>query len=120
MILEQEGGYPMVKPEAIHVVYARWCPHCVPTTVEPLKARAEELGVKCLLYDIDTDEVKAADDLVKEHGDWTTDYVIPQVFLEYGGGRIEHLLTGDPRGVAFTRRAVEGLLERGPLARSRP
>ena len=103
-------------PKAIHVVYARWCPHCVPTTVEPLARRAEELGVPCLLHDIDTDDVRVADDLVRKYGDWTDDYLVPQVFLEYDGGRFEHVLTGNPEGVALTRRAVEALLQSGSLA----
>jgi len=100
----------MERPKAIHVVYAEWCPHCVPTTVEPLKKRGEELGVPCLLHDIDSDEVEIADDLVRRYGDWSPDYLIPQVFLEYDGGRIEHVLTGNPRGVALTKKAVEELL----------
>ena len=100
----------MERPKAIHVVYAQWCPHCVPTTVEPLKKRGEELGVPCLLHDIDSDEVEIADDLVRRYGDWSPDYLIPQVFLEYDGGRIEHVLTGNPRGVALTKKAVEELL----------
>ena len=105
----------MERPKAIHVVYAEWCPHCVPTTVEPLKKRGKELGVPCLLHDIDTDEVKIADDLVRKYGDWSPDYLIPQVFLEYDGGRIEHVLTGNPRGVALTNKAVENLLTVGSL-----
>lgn len=100
----------MKKIAAIHVVYARWCPHCVPTTVAPLSKRAEDLGVPCILHDIDSDDVDFADDLVRRHGDWTPDYLIPQVFLEYEGGEFVHVLTGDPRGVAFTRRALESLL----------
>jgi hypothetical protein len=104
----------MEKPKAIHVVFAQWCPHCVPTTVEPLKQRGRELGIPCRLYDIDTGEEKAADDLVKKYGDWTPDYLIPQVFLEYGDGRIQHVLTGNPQGVPLTRKAVEDLLK-GPL-----
>ena len=107
----------MERPRAIHVVYATWCPHCVPVTVELLKKRAEELGMLCLLHDIDT-EAKAADDLVKEHGDWTPDYLVPQVFLEYADGKIEHVLTGNPQGVALTRKAVEELLASGPLAKA--
>ena len=105
----------MEKPVAIHVVYATWCPHCVPTTVEPLTKRGEELGIPCRLYDIDTEEVAEADKLVKEHGDWNSDYVVPQVFIEYGGGRLEHVLTGNPEGVALTKKAVEELLSTGPL-----
>jgi hypothetical protein len=97
--------------KAIHVVYANWCPHCVPTTVEPIKKAAAELGVPCLLHDIDTEEEKVADDLVKRYGDWSPDYLIPQVFLEYQDGSIKHVLTGYPEGVAFTRKAVENLLK---------
>lgn len=104
-----------MKPKAIHVVYAEWCPHCVPTTVDPLKKRAEELGVACLLHDIDSDDVAVADELVRENGDWTPDYIVPQVFLEFEGGKIEHVLTGNPEGVSLTMRAVEALLQSGPL-----
>ena len=105
-----------LRPKAIHIVYAKWCPHCVPTTVEPLTRRARGLGVPCLLHDIDSDDVRTADDLVRNHGGWTEDYLIPQVFLEYDGGRVEHVLTGDPRGVALTKGAVEALLESELLA----
>ncbi len=77
---------------------------------------AKELGVPCILHDIDTDDVKKADELVKKYGDWTPDYLIPQVFLETDDGKIGHVLTGDPRGVQFTGRMVEALL-RGRLAR---
>ncbi|MDE1852318.1 MAG: hypothetical protein KGI38_01090 [Thaumarchaeota archaeon] len=105
-----------MRPKAIHVVYAKWCPHCIPTTVGPLTKRAEELGVQCLLHDIDTEDMGVADGLVKKYGDWTPDYLVPQIFLEYDGGSIEHVLTGDPRGVALTQRAVEELLASEPLA----
>jgi len=105
-----------LRPKSIYVVYARWCPHCVPVTVDPLSGRAEELGIPIVLLDIDTDDVQAADDMVRKYGDWTDDYLVPQVFFEYGQGRIEHVLTGDPRGVALTRKAVESLLASEPLA----
>ncbi|MDG6941335.1 MAG: hypothetical protein JRN34_00205 [Nitrososphaerota archaeon] len=104
----------------MHVVYAKWCPHCVPTTVEPLKKRADELGIPCFLHDIDSGEVKVADELVEKYGNWTPDYLIPQVFLERVGGRIELVMTGNPHGVALTRAAVDELLTKGPLAESRP
>lgn len=105
----------MEKLKAVHIVYANWCPHCVPTTVEPLKKAAAELGVPCVLHDIDTADEKVADELVAKYGDWSPDYLIPQVFLEYEGGSIKHVLTGYPEGVGFTRRAVENLLESGLL-----
>ena len=108
----------MEKPRAIHVVYATWCPHCVPVTVDPMVKKAKELGIPCVLHDIDTEEERVADELVRKHGDWTEDYLVPQVFLEYEGGGFKHVLTGDPRGVAFTKRAVEKLLSSEPLAES--
>ncbi len=97
--------------KAIHVVYADWCPHCVPTTVEPIQRAARELGVTCILHDIETDDVKRADELVERYGDWSPDYLIPQVFVEMDDGRIEHVMTGDPRGLQYTRRALEALLK---------
>jgi hypothetical protein len=72
---------------------------------------AEELGVPCVLLDIDTDDVETADELVKKYGDWTTDYLIPQIFVEADDGKIKHVLTGDPRGVQYTRSAVETLVK---------
>ncbi len=106
----------MERPKAIHIVYATWCPHCVPVTIGPLTRRGKELGIPCHLYDIDTEDVAKADELVKEHGDWNPDYLVPQVFLEYNAGRIEHVLTGNPPGVALTKKAVEELVSTGPLA----
>ncbi len=94
----------------ISVVYANWCPHCVPTTVEPMKRYAAELGAELELIDIDVAEQRG-DSLVREHGDWAHDYLIPQVFFEFDDGRIVHVMTGFSEGVEFTRRAVERLHE---------
>jgi thiol-disulfide isomerase/thioredoxin len=101
----------VLRAKAIHIVYADWCPHCLPTTVEKLKLAAEELGVPCVLYDIDTEQVRAADELVKKHGDWSPDYLIPQVFVEFEGGEVKHILTGYPEGVEYTGRAVDNLVK---------
>jgi hypothetical protein len=109
----------LTKPKAIHIVYANWCPHCVPTTVEPLRVAARKAGLPCLLHDIDTDDEKFADDLVKKYGDWSSDYLIPQVFLEYEG-TFRHVLTGNPRGIELTRKAVQNLIESGVLFGSMP
>jgi len=98
--------------KAIHVVYADWCPHCVPTTVGPIQSAAKELGVPCVLYDIDTVDERKADELVERYGDWSPDYLIPQVFVETDDGKIEHVMTGDPRGLQYTRQALEALLKR--------
>ena len=76
-----------------------------------MQRAGRELGVPVILHDIDTDDVEAADELVKKYGDWTPDYVIPQVFLEMDDGRMEHVLTGDRRGVQYTKQAIEKLLK---------
>lgn len=95
---------------AIHVVYAEWCPHCVPTTVEPMKNAAAELRVRYVKHDIDTEDVKTADELVRKYGDWSPDYIVPQVFLEFRDGSMKHVLTGYSEGVAYTKKAVENFL----------
>jgi thiol-disulfide isomerase/thioredoxin len=101
----------MSKVKMIYVVYANWCPHCVPTTVEPMKKAGQQLGVPVRLLDIDSDDVGQADELVKKYGDWTPDYIIPQVFVETEGGEVKHVLTGHPGGLALTRKAVEDFLK---------
>ena len=106
---KEEGS--LMQAKAIHVVYAKWCPHCIPTTVEKMKLASEELGVPCLLYDIDSAQVRAADELVKKHGDWSPDYLIPQVFVEFEDGTVKHVLTGYPEGVDYTRVAVDNLVK---------
>ncbi len=101
----------MAKLKFIHIVYADWCPHCVPTTVEPLKKRAEKLRVPCLLYHVDDpDASKKADELVKKYGDWSEDYLIPQVFLEYETGAIRHVFTGYSEDIELTRTGIRNLL----------
>ena len=83
----------------------------MPTAVEPMKKVAAELGIPINLYDIDTDSVKVADQLVQKYGDWSPDYIIPQIFLEFDDGEIKHVLTGQSQGVAYTRRAIDNLLK---------
>ena len=104
---------PLAKIKGIHIVYANWCPHCVPTTVVPIGDAGRRLGLPVHLYDIDTDDEAKADALVKKYGDWTPDYVIPQVFVELDDGVIKHVLTGRREGVVFTKRAVENLIDSG-------
>lgn len=107
-----------MKPKAVYVVYADWCPHCISPTVEPLVEAAAGAGVGCVLLNIDTDDVGAADGLVKKYGDWTPDYLVPQVFLEHADGSMEHVLTGNPKGVELTREAVKRLIDSGVLSGS--
>lgn len=83
----------------------------MPNTSESIQRAARELGVSCVLYDIDTEDVKKADELVERYGDWSPDYLIPQVFVESDDGKIEHVMTGDPRGLQFTKSSLEALLK---------
>jgi hypothetical protein len=52
-----------------------------------------------------SEEERVADILVEEYGDWSEDYLIPQVFIEYKEGRIKHLLTGFSESVLATKTA---------------
>ena len=103
--------HPGVK--SIHLVSSEGCAHCASTTMEPMREAALELGASFKAHDVETSEVKKADELVKKYGDWAPDYLVPQVFLEFEDGSFKHVLTGDPRGVAFTQHAVEEFLTSG-------
>jgi len=62
--------------------------------------------------DIDRpDEERTADRMVRAYGDASPDYLIPQVFLEWGDGRVNHLLTGFSEAVPRTARAWKDLFE---------
>ena len=101
----------MSEIKAIHIVHATWCPHCHPTTVEPMEKMASQLSIPFFSYDIDNPEqVKKADELVETFGDWSEDYLIPQVFLEMTDGTVRHILTGYSESVELTKRAVNNLI----------
>ena len=59
---------------------------------------------------------READRLVRRHGDHAPDYLIPQVFLEWSDGRVDHLLTGFSEEVARTARAWDDLFASDWLA----
>lgn len=93
-------------PVRLDLVYASWCPHCVPISVDRAEELARRLAIPLRRLDIDAREQEVvADRLVLEHGDATDDYLIPQVFLEWSDGAVEHLLTGIPGPVAGTAAA---------------
>jgi hypothetical protein len=72
---------------------------------------SEKLGITFFSYDVDVPEQeRKADELVRKFGDWSEDYVVPQVFVEMSDGEMRHVLTGCSEGVDFTRRAVNNLL----------
>lgn len=98
------------RPARLTIVLADWCPHCVPLSEVKTQELGRHLGVPVRRLDIDDrDQEREADALVERYGDWSPDYLIPQVFLEWTDGRVEHLLTGFPEGVSRTRRAWEDL-----------
>ena len=85
------------RPTRLDLVFATWCPHCVPVSTVAAQHLATKLRVPLRSLDIDDrPQEEIADRLVRDHGDWTEDYLIPQVFLEWSDGRVEHLLTGVP------------------------
>jgi len=80
--------------------------------VEPMKRKAEQIGVHCTLYDVDDPNAsEKADELVKKCGDWSEDYLVPQVFLEYEDGEIKHVFTGYSESIDLTRSGLIHLLE---------
>ena len=85
------------------IVLAQWCPHCVPLSLERAQRMAKELNFELRVLDIDPpDQAKEADTLVKEHGDFAEDYLVPQVFIEQDDGSIQHIFTGFSEGVQVT------------------
>ncbi|MFQ5838869.1 MAG: glutaredoxin family protein [Thermoplasmata archaeon] len=95
----------------IHIVFAHWCPHCYPLTVEAFQRFSEEHGIPLNLLDIDEPEQeRQADELVRAFGDWVDDYLIPQIFFEFEDGTIQHGFTGYSEGVAITAERLDALL----------
>ena len=75
------------------------------------KRLAARLKLPLRILDIDRkSQVPLADRIVKGHGDACPDYLIPQVFLEWSDGGVEHLLTGFSEQVPRTARAWKDLL----------
>ncbi len=88
----------------VTIVLAQWCPHCDPLSLEKAQQIAKELNVELRVLDIDKpDQLKAADTLVRDHGDFAEDYLIPQVFIEQEDGSIEHVFTGFSEGIHVTK-----------------
>ena len=109
--MAEEGA----RPEELVLVYASWCPHCVPVSTDALGPLALRWNVGTRLLDIDVpNEEAVADRLVELHGDWTPDYLIPQLFLRWSDGQVQHLLTGTPGSVAATTRSWQRLLAEAP------
>ncbi len=98
-------------PRRLTIVLAQWCPHCVPLSVKEGRRLARRLRVPLWILDIDRKgQLPVADRIVREHGDASPDYLIPQVFLEWTDGTIQPLLTGFSDQVSRTARAWSDLL----------
>lgn len=94
----------------VSIVLAKYCPHCVPFSLCNAERMAEDFGVPLRVLDIEIQEQEAAADrLVEEHGDWSEDYLIPQVFVEYDDGQVDHVLTGFSEAVSATEAAWDTL-----------
>jgi hypothetical protein len=104
----------MPRPTRLNLVIATWCPHCVPLSTKAAPRLADALHVPLRVLDVDEPpEERIADRLVLDHGDWSADYLVPQVFLEWSDGHVEHLLTGTPGSTEGTQRSWDRLLSRG-------
>jgi hypothetical protein len=94
----------------VSIVLANYCPHCVPFSRRNAEKIAQDFGVPLRVLDVEIIEQEIeADRLVEKHGDWSEDYLIPQVFIEYADGRVSHLLTGFSEAVAATEASWEAL-----------
>jgi thiol-disulfide isomerase/thioredoxin len=102
----------MTPVKRVTIVLAKWCPHCVPLSLDYAKKMTDGLGVALRVLDIDVArQERTADQLVEKYGDYVEDYIIPQVFLEYEGGRIEHIFTGFSESVSVTESRWISLLK---------
>jgi len=71
---------------------------------------SEDLGIPYRVLDIDyEDQCKIADDLVREHGDESADYLIPQVFFENPDGSLIHVFTGFSEATDVTKKHWDDL-----------
>lgn len=101
----------MVSIKGMTIVLARWCPHCFPLSLRNAERMAKDLEVPLRVLDIDVpDQLREADRLVEDYGDWSEDYLIPQAFLEHVDGTVRHVFTGFSEAVSVTESAWEALL----------
>ena len=94
----------------VSIVLANYCPHCVPFSLRNAEKMAKDFGVPLRVLNIEIiEQEREADILVGKHGDWSEDYLIPQVFIEYADGQVYHLLTGFSEAVSATEASWEAL-----------
>ena len=99
------SGLNSIIPQRISIVLATWCPHCVPLSLENARKMSEDLGIPFRVLDIDhEDQCKIADELVRNYGDQSEDYLIPQVFFENRDGSVTHVFTGFSEATDVTKK----------------
>ena len=104
------------QPRRVTIVLAQWCPHCVPLSLGNSRRLARRLRIPLRVLDIDRpSQSSVADAIVRDHGDASPDYLIPQVFLEWSDGRVQHVFTGFSEQVDRTARAWKDLFASGWL-----
>lgn len=100
----------MARVDEVILVYSNWCPHCNPPALDAVKIMEKDLGAAVSLLDIDNRESeKKADEIVKKHGDWVEDYLIPQIFFK-SNGNIKHVFTGYSENVEITKEKLNTLI----------
>ncbi len=71
---------------------------------------SSDLNIPYRVLDIDDKENgKIADDMVRQCGDNSVDYLVPQVFLEYPEGKVQHIFTGFSENTEITGRHWEDM-----------
>jgi hypothetical protein len=92
----------------ITIVLARWCSHSIPLSIDAVKKIGNDLNIPVRILDIDNNkDEKIADELIKKNGNYSEDYRIPQVFLEYHKGDIKHIFIGSSQGVSESKKKWE-------------
>ena len=71
---------------------------------------SRDLNVPLRVLDIDDEQNGGvADEMVRKYGDDVPDYLVPQVFLEYPGGKLQHVFTGFSENTEITNKHWEDL-----------
>jgi len=83
-----------MKPKALVLVHSEWCPYCrIALKMAETLSREFQTVLKLLEIGV-PDEEEEADSYVRKYGDWSEDYVIPQFFIEFEDGTVQHIFTG--------------------------
>lgn len=71
---------------------------------------SSDLQVPYRVLNVDNEEqAKIGDNLVAKYGDYVEDYLVPQVFLEFPDGKVQHIFTGFSEDTRITKRHWDDL-----------